>query len=151
MEIDYGQGWLFGRPGEAWPRDVTPRRPSPSAAPPASGRLERDLERAGTARDASEAIVDHLARRGLLPTIYLAQEGRLRCQAVRGVWQVFDGLPAEHRRSSGASTAPACRAVVEDVGEAPDYLPAIPGVRAEVCCPLRRRRAASSACSTSSR
>src|SRR6201991_5051552 len=24
MEIDYGQGWLFGRPGEAWPRDVAP-------------------------------------------------------------------------------------------------------------------------------
>ena len=26
MEIDYGQGWLFGRPGEAWPQE-------PSAAP----------------------------------------------------------------------------------------------------------------------
>ena len=24
MEIDYGQGWLFGRPGEAWPADATP-------------------------------------------------------------------------------------------------------------------------------
>ena len=25
MEIDYGQGWLFGRPGEAWPQDAAPR------------------------------------------------------------------------------------------------------------------------------
>ena len=28
-------------------------------------------------------------------------------------------------------------AVVDDVGDAPDYLPAVPGVRAEVCLPLR--------------
>ena len=28
-------------------------------------------------------------------------------------------------------------AVVEDIGDAPDYLPTIPGVRAEVCFPLR--------------
>ena len=33
MEIDYGQGWLFGRPGEAWPKDVAPA-PSPPAARP---------------------------------------------------------------------------------------------------------------------
>src|SRR5262245_9658935 len=59
MEIDYGQGWLFGRPGEAWPREqaAAPEAPSRVAV---SGRLERDLERASTARDASEAIVDHL-------------------------------------------------------------------------------------------
>jgi diguanylate cyclase (GGDEF)-like protein len=28
-------------------------------------------------------------------------------------------------------------AIVDDVGDAPDYIPAIPGVRAEVCLPLR--------------
>src|SRR5215207_9038001 len=91
MDIDYGQGWLFGRPGEAWPQEstATPETPRRAAA---SGRLERDLERACTARDASEAVVDHLARRGLLPVVFLGQEGRLRCQAVRGYWQVFDGL-----------------------------------------------------------
>ena len=29
MEIDYGQGWLFGRPGEAWPQEsaATPEVP----------------------------------------------------------------------------------------------------------------------------
>jgi diguanylate cyclase (GGDEF)-like protein len=133
MEIDYGQGWLFGRPGEAWPRDVTPA--PPAAARPATGRLERDLERAATARDACEAAADHLARRGLLPTIYLAEDGRLRCQAVRGAWQVYDGLPT---RSGvvGRVLRTGRPAVIDDVGEAPDYLPAIPGVRAEVCHPL---------------
>ena len=32
-------------------------------------------------------------RSGLLPSVYLEQGGRLRCQAVRGAWQVYDGLP----------------------------------------------------------
>jgi diguanylate cyclase (GGDEF)-like protein len=134
MEIDYGQGWLFGRPGEAWPCEQAAPRPAASPVV-ASGRLERDLERAGTARDASEAIVDHLARRGLLAIVYLVQEGRLRCQAVRGAWQVFDGLTPRT-----GIVGRVCRtghgAVIEDVGEAPDYLPAIPGVRAEICWPL---------------
>ncbi len=134
MEIDYGQGWLFGRPGEAWPRD-TPAARLPVAQIPASGRLERDLERAGTARDASEAIVEHLARRGLLPGIFLAQGGRLRHQAARGFWQVYDGLPAS-AGIVGRVFRTGVAAVLDDVGEAPDYLPSVPGIRAEVCLPL---------------
>ncbi|HEY6890983.1 MAG TPA: EAL domain-containing protein [Solirubrobacter sp.] len=135
MEIDYGQGWLFGRPGEAWPRDASPVESEPARCVAVSGRLERDLDRACTARDASEAIVDHLARRGLLPAVYLAQEGRLRCRAVRGYWQVFDGL-APSTGIVGRVFRTGYAAVVHDVGDAPDYLPAVPGVRAEVCFPL---------------
>ena len=75
-------------------------------------------------------------RRGLLPTIYLAEDGRLRCQAVRGVWQVYDGLPATSG-VVGRVFRTGHPAIVDDVGEAPDYLPAIPGVRAEICHPLR--------------
>src|SRR3954464_15018948 len=41
MEIDYGQGWLFGRPGEACPREQV-ATPSVPSRPAASGRLERD-------------------------------------------------------------------------------------------------------------
>ena len=134
MQIDYGQGWLFGRPGEAWPQELVTASAPPRAAA-ASGRLERDLERACTPRDASEAAVDHLARRGLLPAVYLAQEGRLRCQAVRGFWQVFDGLPPTSG-IVGRVFRTGKVAIVDDVGEAPDYLPAVPGVRAEVCFPL---------------
>jgi EAL domain-containing protein (putative c-di-GMP-specific phosphodiesterase class I)/putative methionine-R-sulfoxide reductase with GAF domain len=134
MEIDYGQGWLFGRPGEAWPRD-TPAARLPVARPSASGRLERDLDRAGTAREASEAVVEHLARRGLLPSVFLAQDGRLRCQAVRGFWQVYDGLPVR-AGIVGRVFRTGVAAVVDDISDAPDYLPAVPGVRAEVTFPL---------------
>ena len=38
MDIDYGQGWLFGRPGEAWPRGRHARAGARRAAPrPAAG------------------------------------------------------------------------------------------------------------------
>jgi diguanylate cyclase (GGDEF)-like protein len=134
MEVDYGQGWLFGRPGEAWPREPATLPAAPVRAI-VSGRLERDLERATTARDASEAIVDHLARRGLLAAVLLAQEGRLRCQAVRGFWQVFDGLSTS-TGIVGRVYRTGVTALVDDICEAPDYLPAVPGVRAEVCSPL---------------
>src|SRR4051794_15671645 len=134
MAIDYGQGWLFGRPGEAWPREQAAAPEAPRRVV-VSGRLERDLEKACTARDASEAVVDHLARRGLLAIVYLAQEGRLRCQAVRGAWQVFDGL-TPRTGIVGRAYRTGKPAIVEDVGDAPDYLPAIPGVRAEICFPL---------------
>jgi diguanylate cyclase (GGDEF)-like protein len=101
----------------------------------ASGRLERDLERACTARVASEAVVDHLARQGLLPSVFLLQAGRLRSQASRGRWQVHDGLsPAAG--IVGRVFRSGEPAVIDDIGEAPDYLPTVPGVRAEVCFPL---------------
>ena len=55
---------------------------------------------------------------------------------MRGVWQVYDGLPAG-TGVVGRVYRTGVPAVVEDVGESVDYLPAIPGVRAEVCQPLR--------------
>jgi diguanylate cyclase (GGDEF)-like protein len=135
MEIDYGQGWLFGRPSAPWPQDA-PGVPAASRPAFAGGRLERDLERAEGARDACEAVVDHLARRGLLPSVWLAQSGRLRCQAVRGFWQVFDGVPPT-TGILGRVYRTGQPAFVDDVGEAPEYLPAIAGVRSEICVPLR--------------
>src|SRR5215211_2425375 len=85
-DVDYGQGWLFGRPAEAWPAEPSAR---PSVPPrPASGRLERELAAATSAPEAAETIVEHLARKGLMPSVYLEDGGRLRCQAVRGYWQI---------------------------------------------------------------
>jgi diguanylate cyclase (GGDEF)-like protein len=134
IDIDYGQGWLFGRPSEAWPADAASTPVGPCLGK-ATGRLERDLERACTARVASEAVVDHLARQGLLPSVFLVQAGRLRSQASRGRWQVHDGLtPTAGIVGRVFRTGEA--AVIDDIGEAPDYLPTIPGVRAEVCFPL---------------
>ena len=120
------------RRGRATPR---PPRGPPAARRPAGGSSAISSARAPP-RDASEAVVDHLARRGLLPAIYLAQDGRLRCQAVRGVWQVYDGLPAS-TGVVGRVFRTGVPAILDDVGESADYLPAIPGVRAEVCLPLR--------------
>src|SRR5690349_10312878 len=72
-EVDYGQGWLFGRPAEPWPAD-----PGAAAVPlhvssTGGGRLERAVASAPTVRDASTVVVEHLARTGLMPSVYLEQ------------------------------------------------------------------------------
>ena len=63
-------------------------------ARPLSGHLESELAAATSAPEASEVVVEHLARKGLMPSVYLEDGGRLRCQAVRGYWQIYDGMPA---------------------------------------------------------
>ena len=92
-EVDFGQGWLFGRParrGRAEPETAAAaaRRARRRRAPRARARLRRRR-----VRDASTVVVEHLARTGLMPSVYLEQGGRLRCQAVRGYWQIYDGMP----------------------------------------------------------
>ena len=52
------------------------------------------LEGAPDAAAAAAVVVDHVARESrLLPAVYLARGGRLRCAALRGYWQARDGLP----------------------------------------------------------
>jgi diguanylate cyclase (GGDEF)-like protein len=135
-DVDYGQGWLFGRPAEAWP-DEPAARPSAPPRPP-SGRLERELASATSAPEASEAIVEHLARQGLMPSVYLEDGGSLRCQAVRGYWQIYDGMPAT-AGVIGRTFRTGEETIVEDVGDSGDYLLAVASVHAEVCVPLRVR------------
>jgi len=133
-DVDYGQGWLFGRPAEAWPAEPSAR---PSVPPrPASGRLERELAAATSAPEAAEAIVEHLARKGLMPSVYLEDGGRLRCQAVRGYWQIYDGMPAT-AGVIGRTFRTGEETIVEDVTGSGDYLPAVASVHAEACVPLR--------------
>src|SRR6476646_7349615 len=62
-DVDYGQGWLFGRPAPPWPEDPAPTRTRTQPRPVAAGRLERDLEHADGPHEAAEAVADHLARR----------------------------------------------------------------------------------------
>ena len=133
-EVDYGQGWLFGRPAEAWPEGPAARPAAP--ARPQSGRLESELAAATSAPEASEAIVEHLARKGLMPSVYLEDGGRLRCQAVRGYWQIYDGMPAT-AGVIGRTFRTGEETIVEDVDASHDYLPAVASVNAEVCVPLR--------------
>jgi diguanylate cyclase (GGDEF)-like protein len=134
-EVDFGQGWLFGRPGEPWPPE--PRAGGHSmVAVPAGGRRERTVAAAASVRDASTLIVDHLARSGLMPSVYVEQGGRLRCQAVRGYWQIYDGMPP----SAGVIGRTFRTGEVTEVADTavhPDFLPSVPSVVAELCVPVR--------------
>jgi len=95
------------------------------------------LREAATIRGACEAVVEHLAEwDDLMPSVFLEQGDRLRCQAVRGYWQIFDGMPASagvvgHTFRSGEPS------FVPDVSASEHYLEAVPGVRSEICVPLR--------------
>ena len=71
-----------------------------------------------------------------MPSVYLEQGGRLRCQASRGYWQVYDGMPS----SAGVigltfrtGTATECR----DITEHPEFVESVPSIVAELCVPLK--------------
>lgn len=99
--------------------------------------LAEDLRAAQSVKAACAAVVAELAGDGLLmPSIYLMQGGRLRCQAVNGYWQVFDGMPPGVGviGSTYISESPT---VVADTSTSEPYLEAVPAVRTEVCVPVR--------------
>ena len=88
-----------------------------------------------TLREACAGLVDDLHARWDLPSVYLLVEGRLRCQASRGYFQVSDGFTPStgvigRVVSSGAAE------VVPDVTADPAFIAAIPGLRSEVCVPV---------------
>jgi diguanylate cyclase (GGDEF)-like protein len=140
--IGMAQGWLFGRPGAPWP-DVPALEPNSSATRPKLsdsgamrvGRLERDIAGAGTLQAVCDAALDHLARMGFMPSIYLEQGGRLRCQGARGYWQVFEGMAPE-AGVIGRVFRTGEPTVIADVAEVREYLSLIHAVKAEVALPL---------------
>ena len=98
-----------------------PTAPALHVRTPVGGdRLERGIAAAPTARGRVRGVVDHLARTGLMPSVYLEQGGRLRCQAVARLLAVYDGMPPKagvdrprvpHRRDRATSpTSPRARA-----------------------------------------
>src|SRR4051812_15231504 len=94
------------------------------------------LEASPDAAAAAAAVVDHVAReQRLLPAVYLARGGRLRCAALRGYWQARDGL-AGRVGVMGHTYREATEMVVRDVSASEHYLEANPGVVAEACFPL---------------
>lgn len=144
--VGFVQGYLLARPGPAWPAaaDPSPRParvtgagPTPSVGAASHDELAARLASASGPRSACEVVVDHLAgAHGLLPSAYLLAGDRLRCQAQRGLWQILDGL------QPGAGITGQCYVegrdiVVDDVSRSRSYLEAIPGVRSEVCVPIR--------------
>ena len=137
------QGWLFGKPGAPWP-EVPALEPGSSATKPKLtdsgvmrlGKLERELAGTSVVKKACEAAIDHLSRLGFMPSVYLEQGGKLRCQGARGYWQVFDGMSPEagvigRVFRSGEST------IIKDVADVKEYLSMVQSVKAEVALPLR--------------
>src|SRR6476620_4347286 len=95
------------------------------------------LEGAPDAAAAAATVVDHVAReQRLLPAVYLARGGRLRCAALHGYWQARNGLPGR-AGIMGRAYRTATEVVVPDVSASEDYLEANPGVVAEACFPVQ--------------
>src|SRR5918992_1861843 len=135
-EVDFGQGWLFGRPGVAWPPEPEPSGRRLLAAAPAGGRLERAVASATSVPDACAVVVEHLARTGLLPSVYLEQGGRLRCPSSRGYWQ-GPGRKPTGQGVIGRTFRPGEASELSDAGGDPEFIVSIPSVVAELCVPLR--------------
>jgi EAL domain-containing protein (putative c-di-GMP-specific phosphodiesterase class I)/putative methionine-R-sulfoxide reductase with GAF domain len=140
-EVQLVQGYLLAKPGEPWPQvsAETSREIGPWTTRKESESLERlrDALAKTTDRDrACSVVVEHLFRKGqLLPSLYLESQGRLRCVAQRGLWQVLDGMPGSVG-ITGKTWKGGQPIAVNDVASHPDYLEAIPGVVAEVCVPV---------------
>jgi diguanylate cyclase (GGDEF)-like protein len=101
-----------------------------------SALLGLALEAAPDAANAAATVVEHVGReQRLLPAVYLARGGRLRCAALRGYWQARDGLPGSSG-IMGRTYRTGTEVVVGDVGASTDYLEANPGVVAEACFPV---------------
>jgi diguanylate cyclase (GGDEF)-like protein len=135
-DVDFGQGWLFGRPGDAWPAEPRVAGRPLLAAEPTGGRLERAVASAANVRDACTLVVEHLARAGMMPSVYLEQGGRLRCQSVRGYWQIYDGMPPS-AGVIGRTFRTGEVTEVSDTASSPHFLPSVPSVVAELCVPVR--------------
>ncbi len=98
--------------------------------------LDTTVTVASSVQAACQAAVTALGR-SLSGTIaiLLNVNGRLRCLAATGAWQVFDGVPAD-AGVVGRVYRTGKTAVVPDVRIDADYIPLGPGVLTEVCVPV---------------
>lgn len=92
------------------------------------------LPAATTAAAACQAVVDALATSGLLASAYVEQGERLRCLAVRGYWQIYDGMP--QTGVIGEAFRSGQRLLVREVSHSAHYLEAASSVVDELCVPL---------------
>jgi EAL domain-containing protein (putative c-di-GMP-specific phosphodiesterase class I)/putative methionine-R-sulfoxide reductase with GAF domain len=140
-EVHLVQGYLLAKPGDPWPSvsaetsgEFGPWSTEKQAA--SLDRLRAALAKTTDRNGVCSVVVEHLFRKGqLLPSLYLESQGRLRCVAQRGLWQVLDGMPGSVG-ITGTTWKQGQPVVVDNVATHPDYLEAIPGVVAEVCVPV---------------
>lgn len=102
-----------------------------------SRRLLATLSATTAAGAACQAVGVHLAEdERLMPSLYLEEGGRLRCRAVHGYWQILDGIPPS-AGVIGRTFRTGEPVAILDVETSAEYLPAVPGVRSEICVPVR--------------
>ena len=87
-------------------------------------------------RGACRGVVDDLHERWSLPSAYLRVDGRLRCMASRGYFQVSDGFTTS-TGVIGRVISTGVAEVVQDVTADPAFVAATAGLRAEACIPVR--------------
>ena len=98
--------------------------------------VHQALRALSTAEEACSMLADYVFAAGdMMPSIYLEHDGRLRCIAQRGLWQVLDGLSGE-AGVTGRTWATNTPIEIDSVTRSPEYLEAIPGVVAEICVPI---------------
>ena len=103
---------------------------------PARDPLAGALADAATVKAACEAVVTHLRERyELMPSVYLERGGRLRCLAVAGYWQIFDGIPPG-AGVIGTTYVTGEPTLIAETAASDDYLEAVSDVRSEVCVPV---------------
>ncbi len=90
---------------------------------------------ATTVQGACAGLVDDLHAWWDLPSAYLLIDGRLRCQASRGYYQVSDGF-SPSTGVIGRAVTTRSTIFIEDVTADPTFIAAIPGLRSEVCVPI---------------
>ena len=107
-----------------------PAAPGEPAAPAATADHDALLAVCG-------AVADELLADGFeLPSVYVLTGGRLRCYAAHGYHQVVDGFPPGVG-VVGETVARGAATVVPDVADHPQFIAAVPGIRAEACVPVR--------------
>ncbi|MCW2545499.1 MAG: hypothetical protein JWM40_3051, partial [Frankiales bacterium] len=128
LGVDIAQGYLLARPGQPWPalNEVGPV--------PAITRV--DVSGTSDAHAISQRVSATLAADSdLLPSVYLARGGLLRCVARHGQWLVLDGIEPG-MGLTGTAYARDEEVLVHDVLTDPRYRQAVPGVRSELAVPL---------------
>ena len=129
LGIDLAQGYLLARPGEPWP--------VPGVLAQATAPAALDIRGAADAHVLAQRVIAAFsADPQLLPSIYLARGGRLRCIARHGQSLVLDGIEAG-MGLTGTAYARGIEVLVPDVTADPRYRQAVPGVLSEMAVPLR--------------
>lgn len=102
---------------------------------PALGAAFPRCTAAQTVAEACSGLVDDLWGAGGLPSVYLLIDGRLRCQAARGYFQVVDGFPPG-TGVIGRVVETGVAEVITDLRADADFIAAMPGLQAEACAPV---------------